>query len=97
MNIRVLIAALIAGGTAGCAYPASSINQGTEAGHLKFAGPAGATIRIDGVVHGALAKDHPVVVDVPPGRHRVEEIIGDRSILDRNYEVGAGSTLDIGG
>jgi hypothetical protein len=97
MNISFLTAALLACGLAGCAYPASSINQGTEAGHLKFAGPPGATIRIDGVVRGAVAKDQPVTVDVQPGRHRIEEIVGDRSILDRNYEVGAGSTLDIGG
>lgn len=97
MNPRLLMAVVLAGGLAGCAYPASSINQGTEAGHLRFASPLGATIRIDGEVRGVITKDHPVTVDVQPGRRRVEEIVGGRSVLDRNYEVGAGSTLDIGG
>lgn len=97
MKAKVTIAVVLAAGLAGCAYPTSTITQGTDMGHLKFTGPPGAGVRIDGRDRGVVSKDGPLVVDVPAGRHRVEEIIEGRSILDRNYEVGAGSTLDIGG
>ncbi len=97
MILRVLPIALMAFGLAGCVYPTSSVSQGAEAGHLRFAAPIGAVVRIDGQARGVIAADRPTVIDVQPGKHRVEESIGDRPILDRNYEIGAGSTLDIGG
>jgi hypothetical protein len=97
MKAKVTIAALLTAGLAGCAYPTSTITQGADTGRLKFTGPPGAGIRIDGRDRGIVSKDSPLIVDVPAGRHRIEEIIEGRSILDRNYEVGAGSTLDIGG
>jgi len=97
MTKGFIILGLMGAGLTGCAYPTSSISQGAEAGHLRFSAPVGATIRIDGQARGAIAADHPVIVDVTPGKHRVEEIMGDRPLFDRNYEIGAGSTVEIGG
>jgi hypothetical protein len=97
MNVRFLFPLLLAASLAGCAYPASSIGQGAEAGHLRFTGQPGAEIRVDGQARGVIVADRPTVVDVQPGKHRVEELMGGRSLLDRNYEIGAGSSLDIGG
>ncbi len=93
--MKTLATLFAAGLLVGCAYPQSSIEQGAPTGHLRFVGPPGGVIRIDGADHGAIG-DHPVVVDVAPGRHVVSEIIGGKTI-DRDYEVGAGSTVEIGG
>ncbi len=98
MRKRLLIAAGLAAGLAGCGSdPVSHIGQGAEAGHLWFVGPPGAAVLVDGQPHGLIDPKHPTVIDVGPGKHHVEEILGGRSVLDRNYEVGAGSSLNIGG
>ncbi len=95
---KTILAVLLAGASlCGCAYPASSISQGAEDGHLRFQGPAGARIRIDSQDRGVIADGRATVIDVSPGRHRVEESAGGHKIVDQPYEVGAGSTLDIGG
>lgn len=89
--------ALAALALAGCAYPVSSISQGSEPGHLRFAGPAGLSIRVDGQDRGGLQDAKPIVVDVAPGRHLVEEMSQGRAVLRREYEVGVGSTVDVKG
>jgi hypothetical protein len=95
--MKVLIAPIAALLLAGCAYPVSSIGQGADPGHLRFAGPAGLSIRVDGQDRGALQDAKPIVVDVAPGRHTVEEVSAGRVVLHREYEVGAGSTIDVRG
>ncbi len=82
---------------AGCAYPTSSIEQGTEAGHLKFTdGPIGASIVIDGHERGVRSNSKPITLDVAPGKHVVQELVDGRVLFHREYDVGAGSTLEIG-
>ena len=96
--MKTITASLIALLLAGCAYPVSSIGQGTDPGHLRFAGPVGLSVRIDGQERGAVQKNaEPIVIDVVPGRHVAEEIFGGKVVLHREYEVGAGSTIDVKG
>lgn len=95
--MKIVIPPLAALALCGCAYPASTIGQGSEPGHLRFEGPAGLSIRVDGADRGALPAAKPVVIDVAPGRHVVEEISGSRVVLRRDYEVGAGSTVNVRG
>jgi hypothetical protein len=95
---RLLLSAAAALTLCGCEYPASSIQQGTEAGHLKFAdAPIGASVVVDGQQRGVRSDAaHPVMLDVAPGKHVVEEVYGGRVLFHREYFVGAGTTLEIG-
>jgi len=95
--MKIAAVSLAALTLAGCAYPASSISQGAEAGHLRFVGPAGLAVRVDGQDRGALPGAQPLVIDVNPGRHLVEEVSSGKVVLHREYEVGAGSTVEIKG
>jgi hypothetical protein len=94
-----LAALAVAGGAVlmGCAYPQSSIEQGVQLGHLRFVGPAGSDVRVDGQGRGTVPVQDGLVIDVAPGRHVVEQAAGGRVILHREYEVGAGSTINIRG
>lgn len=95
--MKIAATSLAALSLGGCAYPVSSISQGVEAGHLRFVGPAGLAIRVDGEDRGALPDTRPLIVDVSPGRHLVEEISSGRVVLHREYEIGAGSTVEVKG
>ncbi|HTK35552.1 MAG TPA: hypothetical protein VL358_09735 [Caulobacteraceae bacterium] len=95
--MKIAAISLAALSLAGCAYPVSSIGQGAEAGHLRFVGPAGLAVRVDGQDRGALADTRSLIVDVSPGRHLVEEISSGRVVLHREYEIGTGSTVEIKG
>ena len=80
----------------GCAYPTSSIEQGSEPGHLRFSdSPIGAQISVDGQSRGVRADAQPLVLDVAPGKHSVEEVANGQVLFHRDYDVGAGSTLEI--
>jgi hypothetical protein len=94
--MKLLVLCMAAMALCGCAYPTSSVVQGAEAGHLRFAdSPIGAQITIDGRAVGARTDDRPVVYDVPPGRHVIQAGSGGNLLFQREYDVGAGSTLDI--
>jgi len=94
MKFLVICAATLA--LYGCTYPASSIEQGSESGHLRFSdSPIGAQISVDGQPHGARTDAQPLVFDVAPGKHSIEEIENGQVLFQRDYEVGAGSTLEI--
>ena len=95
--MRTLAIAIALGALGGCAYPTSSISQGSEPGHLRFVGPVGAGIRVDGRDRGVIAAKGPTMVDVDQARHVVEEVADGRVILHREYEIGAGSTVEIRG
>ena len=96
MKTSILILAALS--LCGCAYPTSSIEQGSEPGHLRFVdAPIGASISIDGQARGVTNAKGPTVIDVRPGKHMVEEMVGGRIVFQRDYEVGAGSTIEIGG
>jgi hypothetical protein len=99
MTRAIILAALAAAAAvlAGCEYPQSSIEQGAQSGHLRFAGPVGADVRVDGQARGTVPPKDGLTVDVAPGRHVVEQAAGGQVILHREYEVGAGSTIDIKG
>ena len=80
----------------GCTYPASSINQGSEPGHLRFSdSPIGAQILIDGQERAMRTNAQPPTLDVSPGKHSIEEIANGQVLFHRDYEVGAGSTLEV--
>lgn len=87
------IAALV---LSGCAYPTSSIEQGSEQGHLSFSDiPVGAQISIDGRLIATRTDSRALVFNVPSGKHVVEEISSGQILFHREYDVGAGSTLDV--
>ena len=88
--------ALIALSLSGCAYPNSAIEQGLQTGHLRFtSAPAGALISIDGQDRSAVSAKGPTLIDVPPGKHNVVETVDGRVVLHRDYEVGAGATIEL--
>jgi len=94
--MKILISCVTALALCGCAYPTSSIEQGSELGHLRFVdGAIGAEVIIDGRARGARKDVHPIVYDVAPGKHVIEEVANGQVLLHREYDVGAGSTLDI--
>ena len=79
-----------------CAYPTSSIEQGTPSGHLRFiGGEAGGQLSLDGRVIGVRTAAKADVFDIPPGRHTVEAIKNGAVVLHKDYLVGAGSTIEI--
>ena len=93
--VFIITATLLVGA---CAYPTSSIEQGTEAGHLHFVGAApGASILVDGQNRGVIGASGSSTVDVQPGRHEVGEASGGGAVIfHREYDVGAGATVEIG-
>lgn len=82
---------------AGCAYPQSRTDQGTEAGYLYFPGaPADARVLVDGSDAGAAgAFDGKQVLSVPQGTHRVELVAAGRSLLNKRYYVNAGARVAV--
>jgi hypothetical protein len=81
----------------GCSYPTSAIEQGQEAGHFKFVGTPGTVVRVDGQDRGAIGAAGWLVVDIEPGKHVAEEDVGGQAVLHREYEVGAGAKVQVGG
>ena len=80
----------------GCAYPSSSVNQGTPEGHLVFRDSrVGESIQVDGRPRGARSGAEALVVDVDPGRHLVEEIDNGTIVFHAEYYVGAGSSIEV--
>jgi hypothetical protein len=89
-----ICAALLA--LAGCAYPTSTVEQGAERGHLRFTdAPVGAQVRVDGQARGARTGADVLVVDVEPGKHLIEETSDGRILVHADFEVGAGSTVEV--
>jgi hypothetical protein len=80
----------------GCAYPQSSIGQGSEMGRVRASGPNGADIRVDGVESGAIGPSGRIVIDVTPGKRHLLEQQGGRTIAEGDFEIGAGSTVNFG-
>ena len=96
MKTSILILAALS--LCGCAYPTSSIEQGSEPGHLRFVdAPVGALISIDGQLSGGINTKGPTLIAVRPGKHTVEEVVDGRIVFRREYEVDAGSKIEIGG
>lgn len=95
--MKALVIVVAVCGLGGCAYPTSSISQGAELGHLIFTGPVGAGVRVDGRDRGVISASGPMLVAVDPAKHLVEEIADGRVILHRDYDIGAGSTVEIRG
>ena len=94
--MKVLALAVAAVALSGCAYPTSSISQGAETSHFRLAGPLGAMISVDGRPRGSVEDvKKPLIVDVDAARHVVEVTVGGRVTLHREYEIGAGSTVEI--
>ena len=94
MKLILLCAAALT--LCGCAYPTSSIEQGVELCHLRFIdSPIGAQIIVDGRLVGVRTDDHPVLADVAPGKHVIDEVSNGQALVHREYDVGAGSTLEI--
>lgn len=81
-----------------CTYPTSSVNQGTDSGHIAFQGALpGTTLLLDGHSVGDATTYDGIkhVLDVPPGSHHVSAQYGERTVYDRDIYVGAGSNLTI--
>ena len=80
----------------GCAYPTSSVEQGAVQSRLIFsAAPVGTSISVDGRERGLQTRAKPLVVDVDPGKHMVEESISGQVVFRAEYYVGAGSTVEV--
>ena len=94
--MKKLLQLFLLAGIAGCAYPASTIDQGTPNGFLRVSGlPEGALVTIDGVRARPSDARTANVFATSAGRHRVQVRSADRVLIDREYMVGAGSSLEI--
>jgi hypothetical protein len=94
--MKALTIGIVALALCSCTYPTSSIDQGSEPGHLRFSdSPIGAQVSIDGQFRGARTDAAPLMFDVPPGKHTIEEVANGQVLFHREYDVGAGSTLEI--
>jgi len=81
---------------AGCAYPTSSIQQGQALGHVRMVdAPVGTQLVVDGRVRGTRSAEKADVFDVEPGRHVIEQTLGGRVLLRKEYLIGAGSVIEI--
>ena len=95
--MKCLIWLFAASALCACSYPTSSIEQGAEAAHLRFFGAAGTTVLIDHQDRGVIDRSGSLTIDVEPGKHLAEEAVDGRVVLHRDYEVSAGSNIEIGG
>ena len=92
---------LLAGAVlAGCAtaYPASSVQQGSEDGVIVLTGAhAGAHLLADGVDKGEAAAFDGAkgALHLAPGPHRIRIIDGSNTVLDEPVYVGAGSRIEL--
>jgi hypothetical protein len=96
--MKYLIISMIVLALAGCAgpYVATSVEQGTAQGTLRFADvPIGALILVDGKQRASRLGEEPVVVEVEPGKHLVEETNNRQIQFHSEYYVGAGSTVEV--
>ncbi len=83
-------------GLAGCAYPTKSIDQGANQGHFRISdAPLGTSIMIDGRDAGVRTAAKFDLISVDAGRHRLEETIGGRVLLNAEYMIDAGSTVEV--
>jgi hypothetical protein len=94
----VMAICAVAGGAAGCAYPVSSVEQGSSASALYFSPAfAAAHVWVDGADMGvASAFDgKKSVLPVTSGRHRVV-VKGDGApLFDQPVYVGPGSQVEV--
>jgi hypothetical protein len=84
---------------ASCAYPTSTVQQGSMPGELFFpAAQAGARVEVDGVDAGlASAYNGVQTLAVAPGPHRVIVRQQNRIIIDRAVYIDAGAKVAVGG
>lgn len=83
---------------ASCAYPITTVEQGTESASLYFTGaPPNARVLIDGADAGEAAffdgRRH--VLAVSPGRHAVRVVLGDAELYANDIYAGAGARLEV--
>ncbi|KRA62101.1 hypothetical protein ASD89_23715 [Caulobacter sp. Root656] len=82
----------------GCAYPVSTVSQGSApTGLFVPTAPADATLAVDGVVVGqaAVFDGRKTVLPVQPGKHHVV-VRGSAGVLfDKDIYVGAGSKVAV--
>lgn len=94
--MRKLIVCLVSLASAGCAYPTSSIEQGAARGHLRFPDvPTSAQVIVDGRSYGAPKNPDAMIVDVEAGKHVVDVVSGAQTLVHAEYEVDAGSTVEV--
>jgi len=77
-----------------CAYPTTMVEQGRGDASIYFTGaPQEAVAYVDGVPVGNAADydGHEQVLGVVPGRHRIQVLSGETTLLDQEIYVGAES------
>jgi hypothetical protein len=91
--------AVIAGGLLGCAYPVSTVEQGSTPTVLFVPqAPAGATVEVDGVSFGlasAFGGKKTAVLPIKPGKHRVVVKGASGNLFDKDIYAGAGSKVAV--
>lgn len=96
---RILASVMLAGALLGaCAYPATTVNQGTPDSSLVVrTAPAGAHVFVDGVDSGPAADYDGVrqVLTVSPGPHQISIRLGGAVLYDQPHFFGAGSRVEI--
>lgn len=97
--MKAMIALLLAGGLCGCAYPVTTVDQGSAPTVLFVPyAPADAILVVDGVSYGpasAFNGKKTAVLAVAPGKHRVVVSSGPGNLYDKNIYVGAGSKVAV--
>lgn len=99
MGTRLILAVSIMGAlTSACAYPVSTVEQGSASSgvYFKGAGPNDEVL-IDGAAAGLAASfdGKKVILTVRPGTHHVTVRNSAGSIYDKDVYVGAGARLPI--
>lgn len=82
----------------GCAYPTSTVEQGTLPGQIFFQyAPVNSRVILDGrdVGIATVYDGNSAVLSVTPGPHHVEIVLGGQTIYDQEIYVGSNVRMPI--
>jgi uncharacterized lipoprotein YmbA len=95
-RIAIVLTALCLSACAS-SYPTSSIGQGSQNARVRVtAGGIGAQVLIDGKQAGVRSDKAFDVFETSPGRHSVAVTEAGRSIVDKQYFIDGGATVEVG-
>lgn len=97
--MKPLVAIMLASALCGCAYPVSTVEQGSAPTVLFVPhAPADATVEVDGVSFGlasAFSGKKTAVLAIQPGKHRVVVRGASGALFDKDIYAGAGSKVAV--
>lgn len=98
MTVKRALAGVCGFFLAACAYPTTTVEQGSSPAALFFSGaPSGVRVLVDGVDAGdATAFDgRRQLLTVAPGRHSIRVVSSSGDLYSNDVYVGAGARLEI--